>query len=602
MRSISIFSFLFASVVAFSVTAQKVKYKDVFPLLQAGKWEEAEPLLKIYLSDPKNHDDASAQYNMGKAFERKVFAAGIIGDTASLYSDIDSAVIHFRIALTLIDEKELKKNDQYYQEFNRRDLRTGEFGIKVSDVHLDLENKIKAFEERKKNVGEFHKNVVEAEALFTELNSKMLSLQEEYGSQAELLLAMGETEQAAVTEVENMGTTINRLIELAQEANFDILNSKFTFSAEKKRLDDLANYSSTRLNLKSGGIMQVWDLAEWAAGVKSSFRLEILPFRQELIGYDRELEAIKQQLEQTGDAGAFPIEVNTAIVDKIRKFEENSVTEKLLRFKVGELNYIAEALPAAYPDSSNVDEMYLKHQQLLDRLSNMLQHISISEPEMDKAFRSNPAFFESRYVSLEKLKEYISEKKEFIALKHSELSNQMDYWMSRKNWLITDTGDSISLFVRDSIFKSAGYRTLHLLDSGRYQVTGLKNVEKDLYFFASQISPAYTSSWMIEEKLPAPDKDFVFSANHMNHAPAPEGYSTFYTYYPVKGKTHLFMTTIDGEGKPLWKISTEIARPPVKISFNKMVMETIVYLEQPQGDPTNDLAYIVVDRTGKVRK
>jgi hypothetical protein len=33
-----------------------------------------------------------------------------------------------------------------------------------------------------------------------------------------------------------------------------------------------------------------------------------------------------------------------------------------------------------------------------------------------------------------------------------------------------------------------------------------------------------------------------------------------------------------------------------------MVMETIVYLEKPEGDPTNDLSYIVIDRTGKVRK
>ncbi len=602
MRKVCIVTLLLASCIHFYSNAQKVKYKDVFPLIQAGNWDQAEPLLKTYLADPKNHDDASAQYNMGKAHERRILAAGILNDTSQLFNKIDSANLHLGISLTLINEKELKKNDQYYQEFNRRDLRTGEFGIKVSDVHLDIENKIKALKERKQNIRDFHLNATEVGAVYNVLNEKMLALKQEFGNQSTLLLAYGDKHQQLLDEIENQGNVVNKLLELTTQANFKIPSSKFTFAVEKIKLSELADYTPASLDVTAGGILNVVDFAGWASEVKSTVRLEVLPFRQELIAYDRDLEAKKQQLEKNGTLDGLPLTVDQALVDRIRQFEENSLAEKLLIFKVNELNYLAAAGPSAFPDSNQVTAMYLKHQELIDRLTQMKELLNVPAQDVDKAFARNPAFFESRYVNNVKLNEFLSEKSDFAQTKMQEWSVGLDFWANRRKWLITTKGDSIPLFIKDSLPNAYAYKTLHLIDSLNLQVSGYKQSEKDLYFFASQIAASYTPAWMVEEKLPVPDKDFVFSQANINHAPAADGYSTFYTYYPVKGKTHLFMTSIDSTGNPLWKVSTEITRPPAKVSFNKMVMETIVYLEQPVDDPASELAYIVIDRTGKVRK
>ena len=110
--------------------SQKIKYKDIFPLLESKQYDQAEGNLRSYIFNPKNADHANSQLHMGYLFENKLLGADILKDTTQLYGWGDSAVLYLAKAKSLITDKELKKRDEYYQAFYRRDLRTGEFGIK----------------------------------------------------------------------------------------------------------------------------------------------------------------------------------------------------------------------------------------------------------------------------------------------------------------------------------------------------------------------------------------------------------------------------------------------------------------------------------------
>ncbi|MEQ8533992.1 MAG: hypothetical protein RIB86_19215 [Imperialibacter sp.] len=89
--------------------------------MQASKWDEAEKQLDLFIADPKNSDEANAHYSLGRILERKALAESIVTDTAQMFVHIDAANLHYNKSLQLIDEKELKKNEENYQEFNRRD-------------------------------------------------------------------------------------------------------------------------------------------------------------------------------------------------------------------------------------------------------------------------------------------------------------------------------------------------------------------------------------------------------------------------------------------------------------------------------------------------
>ncbi len=74
----------------------------------------------------------------------------------------------------------------------RRDLRTGKFVIKLSDVQLDIENRIHSLKEKRDRVKLLKKYFEESSAKYTRTNSLYRSLQAAYGTEKEFFLRSDE--------------------------------------------------------------------------------------------------------------------------------------------------------------------------------------------------------------------------------------------------------------------------------------------------------------------------------------------------------------------------------------------------------------------------
>ncbi|MEQ8904612.1 hypothetical protein [Ekhidna sp.] len=144
-KSIILIALTFISTVCL---AQKLKYKDIYPYLEAKNYKQGIPKLKAYLTDIENQSEANPNYQMGIWLHERF--NNLDGSNSAMLVQVgDSAIVFLTKAKSLIDDKEVKKQKDYYQEFVRRDLRSGKFAIKVSDVHLDIEKRIAAIRQRK---------------------------------------------------------------------------------------------------------------------------------------------------------------------------------------------------------------------------------------------------------------------------------------------------------------------------------------------------------------------------------------------------------------------------------------------------------------------
>ena len=146
MTKITLVQFLFLSFIVSTSFGQKVKYKDIFGLLNTKRYEEAEPFLKRYLKE--TNDNPNAFLYMGIIYQEKSAKDDVLKQTTRAIGNMDSAIFFYEKAYKSINEKELKRNDEFYQAYNRRDLRTGEFGVKLSDIQFDLEKKMEGLRER----------------------------------------------------------------------------------------------------------------------------------------------------------------------------------------------------------------------------------------------------------------------------------------------------------------------------------------------------------------------------------------------------------------------------------------------------------------------
>jgi tetratricopeptide (TPR) repeat protein len=153
-------SFLFVNAIVANAQ-KKVKYKDLIILLNAKQYDQAEPFLKRYIKD--NNDNPNAYLFLGIIFQEKALKADVLKETELAIQYADSAVLNLEIANKTIDEREVRRNDEYYQVYNRRDLRTGEFGVTLSDVKLDIEKRLTLTKERKQNVRKLKDYFIQAE-------------------------------------------------------------------------------------------------------------------------------------------------------------------------------------------------------------------------------------------------------------------------------------------------------------------------------------------------------------------------------------------------------------------------------------------------------
>src|SRR5687767_8799722 len=190
MTKITLIQFLLLSFIVSTSFGQKLKYKDIFGLLSTKRYEEAEPFLKRYLKE--TNDNPNAFLYMGIIYQEKSAKDDVLKQTTRAIANMDSAIFFYDKAYKSITEKELKRNDEFYQAYNRRDLRTGEFGVKLSDVQFDLEKKMEGLRERIDRVKMVKHYFTRADTLYQKSNELFKSLQASYPEERSFYLQADE--------------------------------------------------------------------------------------------------------------------------------------------------------------------------------------------------------------------------------------------------------------------------------------------------------------------------------------------------------------------------------------------------------------------------
>ena len=196
---------------------QKYKYKDIFPELAAKNYAVAEPMLRAFLSESKNQEHPNANFQMAYLLEYRVKPLNVVNDSTAVIKYCDSISLYLTKAKQFITEKEVKRKKDYYQAYYRRDLRTGEFGIKKSDIDVDIDKMNDYYLTVKANVKSLagklprlaevmKKNSILYKELtgdFDNVTSLALSLNEETREQMEMLAKGNKMTRMLVNDIQD---------------------------------------------------------------------------------------------------------------------------------------------------------------------------------------------------------------------------------------------------------------------------------------------------------------------------------------------------------------------------------------------------------------
>jgi hypothetical protein len=428
-----------------SVFGQKIKYKDLFVLLDSKRYDDAEPFLRKYLKE--NDDNPNAQLFMAFILHEKCLKADVLKEADMVAQNADSASFYLDIAKKGITEKEIKRNDEYYQSYSRRDQRTGEYGIKMSDVHLDIEKRIQELKDRKDNVKALRSQFVAWERLYQASAVGFKAIQEAYPGEKEFLL-------------QSDTKTIDQL--KAIKVDFD--SCTLMFAAYKTTLSHLGktNYNQmfdakkiVKFKEDGKGLpdfyavdLITWNYDEWATAALNEIQNEVQPFRDKLVAYDVEINKLADKVKK--DSTSVTAELR-GVEEKVRtnpvaRFDAAPMPLLIFRMKVEELRFASTHIDnrkqrdsASLAVRLNAIRSELTTLRKLDSLAGIL-----STKDIEKETANYQHFVTNSYGSTTTLKNLIRATKDFAEHEKHKREDIVASLGSSLNWLRVDT-DSVAL-------------------------------------------------------------------------------------------------------------------------------------------------------------
>ncbi|MGM0582509.1 MAG: hypothetical protein ACQETL_17655 [Bacteroidota bacterium] len=442
MRIILLISILCASI-AFDSFSQRVRYKNVFPLLQSKDYETAEPLLLQFLE--KNDDEANAYFYLGEITVSKLDTVKIFPTTEKYDSMANLAIKSYEKAITLVDDREVRKNDEYYMAYNRRDLRTGKFGIKKSDVHLDYENKIEDVSSKKALIKELHQLKEKSINEYDDFKNEVTNFHSNYPDEASFKLRAKSEDREALNQIIMSFNKFKTQYESFVEKLTSLKHPLYKPELILIPIDNWDELVPKDIDFNNF-IVELQDYDTYLTKVNNKIESEVEPIKQLLFKTDNDFDNTLSFNKKVNDSSQIKeMLISEELKNGLANLDNKNVIYNLLRYKQLKNNSTLLTNENLYPvlsDSSNIYQRTNIIKKYKERLGDQLEVINLVESQINDRIKADFAdYFEGFDPSIDayiKTEKTILEKKyEEAVEKSKEMEIDIQYFTTEEDTIYT---------------------------------------------------------------------------------------------------------------------------------------------------------------------
>jgi hypothetical protein len=428
-----------------SVYAQKVKYKDIYALLSTKQYEQAEPFLKRYLKD--NDDNPNALLFMGIIYQEKAAKADILKQTPVVLVTMDSAIVQLQKAFTAVDDREVRKNKEYYESYSRRDLRTGEFGIKLSDVQFDIEKRIEGLKERTAKLKMLKHYFVLADSLYKKSNSLFKDLKTGYATENQFYLR---SDAEVVKKLTSLGNKFDSCTKAFDAYKTSLSNYGKTSYNQNFNLTEISDFTKDGIERADfyQDDLKIWNYKSFAEKAKATIEKEIFPMREHLITYDIEINKLRDKLNTDSVSVRSDLTklIDKLLFEQLKKFDATPLPMEVFSLKTSDLEYLS-VLIEGKPLRDSAD--FYVRLKTLDRELKLLSKVDslasrLPDEAIDRRSKDYDDFVTNTYGNAIVLKSYVKTIKDFGERERQIKNGQREKVLKAMEWIV-DGADSIPL-------------------------------------------------------------------------------------------------------------------------------------------------------------
>lgn len=332
---------------------QDIKFKDIYPLIESGKSDEAFPFLKEFLKEEPDNPGANLQ--MAMIYEDRFHKCQPLLQFQVAMENANEAKIYYLKASLLVDEKEIKKNGKkYYTNLATRDNR-GKTEVdfyrvrkKIDSAYIEIDNFIR-------NVPIIYGLFSEAVRDYNNANKIFMGINAKYRSPDLMLLlysdGLKDSLEELKTEYDSSIFMIRRYLKSSE--NYPVTNYKQRLEIRKiiqYRIDGI----ETKHNFLSEEIV-FWDYGSWVDEFLNSNNSDFSEFRKQILSYEDKLDKSLNLLKDPETAAGQSINLvhpDRGLIQKIRSYDNHSVIIPLLDYKEKKQNLLFNSI-MTYKNTSN---------------------------------------------------------------------------------------------------------------------------------------------------------------------------------------------------------------------------------------------------------
>jgi hypothetical protein len=593
MTKVGFMKFIMLFLLIPAAYGQKVKYKDIFALLSTKQYEQAEPFLKKYLKS--NDDNPNAFLFMGIIFQEKASKTDILKQTSLVLANMDSAVLFFDKAYKDIDEREARKNKEYYQMYNRRDLRTGEFGVKLSDIQFDLEKKKESLRERADRVKMVKHYFSLADTLYKKSHLLFTSIQKTFPSERQFYLRADEKSLKDLQLLSSRFDSCSKAVENYKNSSTTLGKTGYNQVFSVGEIKDFNKDGSTLADFYKDEVL-LWDYKKFAEKSQSIIAKEILPMREHLISYDIEINKLRDKLNTDSASVSSDLTklIDKLLYEQLKKFDPDPLPMEVFSLKTFDLEYRSALLDhKKLTDTSDVHlrltitktENHLLHK--LDSIADKLSKDDIDEKALDYQH-----FITNTYSNTIVLKSYIKALKEYADREKRKQSTITEFRLKALDWLI-DGADSIPLKATLSTVKFKPLFTAEEKYTLGLQLRDSVNAEGYFYTIIPTRKPEVKAMFPVDKVAFKERKLPVTRALSYTDGAGQIYFVLLYSEQRSKEKYSATLAKIYRSDGLAWSNNYQLAFIPKEIVLKPETGEVTI---------KNEAQQIVVDKNGKVLK
>ena len=402
---------------------KKVAYKDLFIYLINNQFDQAEPLLREYLRE--NEVNSNAFMYMGYIFESRFQIADFLRSPKESSSLADSAIFYLDLCVKNLTEKELKRNDEYYQSFSRRDFRTGEFGVKLSDINFELNKKIESIRELQQHRSKLFLLFTAMQSSCSRLHAKFEGLTKNYDDLRSLHLRGGTD---LILELQNLILIQDSLINLYETFKLTSEHAGNNRYLRELNLSPIIDFKSPNISCPEyfKADLRIFDFKSWSLQLVEIIERNIRPAIDQLIAVDTEINKLHQRIQKDSVSVLSELSFLENKVNKtpLVKFDPEPFPVLLLKLKLSELAHgsmqsLGREIRTSenLPDHANQFQSELRSLFGMDSLCESVKKRDLEKDELDYRY-----FIENTFGTLSVLNTYLSSTTDY-ALQQTQIIN-----------------------------------------------------------------------------------------------------------------------------------------------------------------------------------